>query len=170
MEIPTDQEPWSQEDVDFMRRAILLARQAEQAGEVPIGALLVKDGTVIAEGWNQPISSNDPTAHAEIVTLRAAGTALGNYRLVDTTLYVTLEPCIMCMGAIIHARVANLIFGAPADPRRSCAANVMHMAEAELLNHRLSCRGGLLADETADMLRNFFKQRRGAGQSPAQIF
>ncbi|BBL70095.1 tRNA adenosine(34) deaminase TadA [Methylogaea oryzae] len=151
---------FTETDMIWMRRALELARQAEAAGEVPIGAVVVKDDTVIAEGWNRPISSNDPTAHAEIVALRAAGLALDNYRLVDTTLYVTLEPCIMCMGGIIHARVANLVYGAPADAQRSSAAGVLQMAEAQLLNHRLQCRSGLLADEAAALLRDFFRRRR----------
>lgn len=153
-------EHFTAEDAAWMRHALDLARRAEEAGEVPIGAVLVKDGAVIAEGWNRPISSNDPTAHAEIVALRAAGLALENYRLVDTTLYVTLEPCIMCMGGIIHARVANLVFGAPADPQRNSAASVIQMGEAQLLNHRLEYRGGLLAEQSAGLLRDFFRRRR----------
>lgn len=149
----------AEEDIGWMRRALALARQAEAAGEVPIGAVLVKGGGLLAEGWNRPIVEHDPTAHAEIVALRTAGAAVGNYRLVDTTLYVTLEPCVMCMGAIVHARVARLVFGAY-DPQRGCAASVMQLGEAAFLNHRLSCQGGVLAEESAALLREFFRRRR----------
>lgn len=146
-------------DIAWMRHALQLARQAEAAGEVPIGAVLVKEDALVAEGWNRPICSHDPTAHAEIVALRAAGLALANYRLVDTTLYVTLEPCVMCMGAIIHTRVARLVFGAH-DPQRGCAISVLQLGDTDFLNHRLECRGGLLAEEAAGLLRDFFRQRR----------
>ena len=149
----------SDADTHWMSLALDLARKAEALGEVPVGALLVKDELLIAQGWNQPISSRDPSAHAEIVALRAAGQALENYRLVDTTLYVTLEPCVMCMGAISHARVKRLIFGAY-DIQRGCAHSIMQLGNAEFLNHRLECRGGLLADPAASLLQEFFRRRR----------
>jgi tRNA(adenine34) deaminase len=142
-----------------MRHALTLARAAEAAGEVPIGAVLVKDGEILGEGYNQPISTHDPTAHAEILALRAAGACLGNYRLVDTTLYVTLEPCAMCMGAILHARVGRLVFGA-ADPKRGAAVSALRLSDAEFMNHRVELTEGVLADECAQLLRNFFRDRR----------
>jgi len=128
-------------------------------GEVPVGAVLVKDGTLIAEGWNQPIAAHDPSAHAEMRVLRAAGQALQNYRLVETTLYVTLEPCVMCMGAIVHGRVKRLVYGAD-DPLRGCAGSVLQLADAPFLNHRLEVSGGLFAEECAALLKGFFQSRR----------
>jgi len=142
-----------------MRHAMQLAEQAEQAGEVPVGAVLVRDDNLIAEGRNCPIETNDPTAHAEILALRAAGIALGNYRLVDTTLYVTLEPCVMCMGAISHARVRRIVYGAT-DPKRGAAGSIMQLADADFLNHRIEVSGGLLGDECGTQLREFFRSRR----------
>lgn len=142
-----------------MRRAVELAREAEAAGEVPVGAVVVKDGSVVAEGWNRPISALDPTAHAEIVALRAAGQALGTYRLTGTTLYVTLEPCAMCASAMVHARVQRLVYAA-ADPRAGAAGSVFDIVRHPALNHRLECTGGVLADECAVLLRNFFLVRR----------
>lgn len=142
-----------------MRHALELARRAQDMGEVPIGAVLVKDGTLIAEGWNQPIAAHDPSAHAEMLALRVGGQALQNYRLVDTTLYVTLEPCVMCMGAIVHARVRRLVYGAD-DPLRGCAGSVLQLAEAPFLNHRLEVSGGLFAAECANLLKGFFRSRR----------
>ena len=136
-----------------------LAKEAEIAGEVPVGAVLVRDDTLIAEGRNCPIETNDPTAHAEILALRAAGIALGNYRLVETTLYVTLEPCVMCMGAINHARVRRIVYGAT-DPKRGAAGSIMQLADADFLNHRIEVSGGLLADECGAQLREFFRSRR----------
>lgn len=134
------------DDTYWLRYAIQLAHKAETAGEVPVGAVLVQDNIIIGEGWNQPISTNDPTAHAEIVTLRQAAQQIGNYRLTGTTLYVTLEPCSMCMGALLHARVDRLVFGA-SDPK-------------DKANHTLHSEGGLLESECAAILRNFFKARR----------
>ena len=144
-----------------MRRALELARSAEVAGEVPVGAVLVaSDGQIIGEGWNQPIGAHDPTAHAEIVALRAAANAEGNYRLPGTTLYVTLEPCPMCAGAIVHARVERVVFGA-VDPRSGAAGSVFDLLPSdERFNHYTRCEGGVLAQESADMLRRFFRARR----------
>src|SRR5579859_3500147 len=142
-----------------MREALALARYAEAAGEVPVGAVLVKDGAVIASGWNHPIGAHDPTAHAEIVTLRAAAKAIGNYRLTDTTLYVTLEPCAMCAGALVHARVRRLVYGA-ADPKAGAAGSVFDLTQAKALNHQLQVEGGVLAEECAELLRGFFMARR----------
>lgn len=146
-------------DESFMREALVLARQAESMGEVPVGAVLVKDGAVIGSGWNQPISANDPTAHAEIAALRAGAAALGNYRLPDTTLYVTLEPCAMCAGAMVHARVRRLVYGA-ADPKTGAAGSVFNLTRTELLNHRLEVEGGVLAEECGELLKGFFSRRR----------
>lgn len=143
----------------WMRHALRLAEQAGREGEVPVGAVLVKDGQLIAEGWNRPIAGNDPTAHAEIQALRAAGKILGNYRLVDTTLYVTLEPCTMCAGAIIHARVARVVFGAP-DPKTGAAGSVFNVLDSDQYNHSVELLGGVLRDECATLLTGFFRQRR----------
>jgi len=147
-------------DVDFMRRAMELAQRAEKAGEVPVGALVVVNGQVIGEGWNQPIGSHDPTAHAEIVALRAAANAQGNYRLPGSTLYVTLEPCPMCAGAIVHARVDRVVF-ATVDPRSGAAGSTFDLLPSdERFNHYTRCEGGVLAEESAAMLRGFFRARR----------
>lgn len=143
-----------------MRRALELAREAEAAGEVPVGALVVLDGAVIGEGWNRPIGTHDPSAHAEIVALRDAAARLGNYRLADTTLYVTLEPCPMCAGAIVHARVARVVY-ATTDPRSGAAGSVFDLLPSDArFNHYTACEGGLLADESAALLRAFFRARR----------
>ena len=147
------------DDEVWLRRALDLARRAEELGEVPVGAVLVKDGVSIAEGWNCPISTHDPTAHAEMVALRAAGRVLNNYRLVDTTLYVTLEPCAMCMAAIVHARVKRLVFGAY-DAKRGAVCNALRLAEAEFLNHKVEWEGGVLEEECSALLRGFFRRRR----------
>ena len=146
-------------DERFMRRAIELAREAEAAGEVPVGAVIVKDGVIVAEGWNHPIGANDPTAHAEIVALRAAGQALGTYRLTGTTLYVTLEPCAMCASAMVHARVQRLVYAAT-DPRAGAAGSVFNIVQHASRNHRVECTGGALADECGTMLRTCFLARR----------
>jgi tRNA(adenine34) deaminase len=149
----------AQRDAQFMMRAIELARMAEQAGEVPVGALIVHQDEIIAEGWNRPISTHDPTAHAEIIALRAAAQALGTYRLLDTTLYVTLEPCAMCAGAMVHARVKRLVYAAT-DPRAGASGSLFDITNHPGLNHRLDCTGGVLAEECASMLRAFFIARR----------
>ena len=147
------------DDESYMRRALELARQAQRAGEVPVGAVIVHDGAIIAEGWNQPISAHDPSAHAEMIALRTAGQALSSYRLLDTTLYVTLEPCAMCAGAMIHARVRRLVFGA-ADPRAGAAGSVFNVVQHPALNHRIEFTSGVLAEECGSLLREFFLARR----------
>jgi tRNA(adenine34) deaminase len=143
-----------------MRKALALAARAEAHGEVPVGAVLVRDGAVIGEGWNRPIGLADPTAHAEIVALRDAATRERNYRLPGTTLYVTLEPCVMCAGAIVHARVQRVVYAA-ADPRAGAAGSVFELLPSDArFNHRVACEGGLLADASATLLREFFRARR----------
>lgn len=142
-----------------MRHALRLAQRAETLGEVPIGAVLVKDNQLIAEGWNSPIAGHDPTAHAEINALREAGKHIGNYRLIDTCLYVTLEPCVMCMGAIVHARVKRLVFGA-FDPKRGAVCSVLNLAHADFLNHAVTWQGGVLETECSELLKDFFRIRR----------
>lgn len=142
-----------------MRRALELARRAGQLGEVPVGAVVVVDGEVIGEGWNQPISANDPTAHAEIVALRAAAQRVGNYRLTGAELYVTLEPCAMCAGAIVQARIARVVFGAP-DPKAGAGGSVFNLLAHERLNHRAEVIGGVLEAACAGLLQAFFQARR----------
>ena len=147
-------------DSDYMARALELARRAEAADEVPVGALVVHAGRVVGEGWNQPIGSQDPTAHAEVVALRAAATALGSYRLGGATLYVTLEPCPMCAAAMVHARVARLVFGAW-DPRQGAAGSVFDLVHARALNHVVDAFGGVRAEQCGALLQEFFRRRRG---------
>jgi tRNA(adenine34) deaminase len=147
------------EDNAWMRHAYRLAQRAEQQGEVPVGAVLVLDGKCIAEGWNTPIIDSDPTAHAEMMAMRKAGKALDNYRLTGSTLYVTLEPCVMCMGAIAHARITRLVFGA-ADEKRGAVCSALQLANADFLNHQVAWQGGVLADSCGDLLRDFFRARR----------
>ena len=142
-----------------MGRALALAERAEAAGEVPVGAVLVSGGEVVGEGWNHPIAARDPTAHAEIQALRQAGQRLGAYRLPGTTLYVTLEPCPMCVGALIHARVARVVFGA-ADPKTGACGGALDLAAHPSHNHRLQLTGGVLAETCAEGLRRFFRARR----------
>ena len=149
---PTTDEAW-------MRYAFRLAQRAEKQGEVPIGAIVVKDDQCIAEGWNASIATHDPTAHAEMVALRRAGLALENYRLSDATLYVTLEPCVMCMGAISHARIKRLVFGA-FDPKRGAVCHALSLTDASFLNHRINWFGGVLEIECSELLRDFFRARR----------
>ncbi|WP_235896747.1 tRNA adenosine(34) deaminase TadA [Oceanidesulfovibrio marinus] len=145
---------------DVMRLALEQAERAEDEGEVPIGAVVLSaEGRVLGYGRNRPISAQDPTAHAEIEALRAAAAAVGNYRLPGAVLAVTLEPCLMCMGAMIHARVAHLVYGAP-DPKTGAAGSCMDAAALPFLNHRMDVTGGVLADECGDLLRRFFKARR----------
>ena len=146
-------------DEAWMRYAFRLAQRAEQQGEVPVGAIVVKDDQCIAEGWNASIAMHDPTAHAEMVALRNAGLALENYRLCEATIYVTLEPCVMCMGAISHARIKRLVFGA-FDPKRGAVCNALRLTDASFLNHRISWDGGVLEIECSELLRDFFRARR----------
>jgi tRNA(adenine34) deaminase len=145
--------------VEWMRKALALAKRAEAMGEVPVGALIVREGQVLGEGWNQPISAHDPTAHAEILALRAAGVAAADYRLGGATLYVTLEPCPMCAAAIAHARIARLVFGAW-DPRQGAAGSAFNLVASEAMNHRVDAFGGVLSDECGALLRGFFAGRR----------
>ena len=149
----------NEQDAEFMKRALMQAHLARDAGEVPVGAVLVANQQVIATGHNQPIGHHDPSAHAEIVTLKAAGAALSNYRLPDTTLYVTLEPCMMCCGAIMHARVSRLVYGA-SDAKTGCVHSVMKLFDNIQLNHHTMVEGGVLSDECAQVLKDFFKERR----------
>jgi len=142
-----------------MHHALHLAARASAEGEVPVGAVLVKDGQMIGEGWNRPIFDHDPTAHAEIVALRSGAQTLNNYRILDATLYVTLEPCMMCAGAMIHARIARLVYGA-ADPKSGAAGSVANLFTASYVNHRLAVQGGILAEECGALLSAFFKERR----------
>ena len=144
----------------YMRRALELAACGEAEGEVPVGAVLVHDGRVIAETWNRPISLDDPTAHAEILALRAGGETLGNYRLPGATLYVTLEPCAMCAGALVHARIARLVYGA-ADPRAGAVDSQLGLLRVPGLNHRVEVTGGVLGPECGARLQAFFRARRG---------
>lgn len=144
----------------WMERALALAAHGEARDEVPVGAVVVLDDAVAGEGWNQPIGRHDPTAHAEVVALRAAGERLGNYRLPGATLYVTLEPCLMCVGAIVHARIARLVYGAT-DPKGGAVCSLCRGFELPGLNHRVEVAGGLMAGECGEMLRRFFRARRG---------
>ncbi len=146
-------------DQEWMRYAIRLAQRAEQQGEVPVGALVVYENRCLAEGWNQPIQNHDPTAHAEIQAIRTAGQALNNYRLIDCTLYVTLEPCVMCMGAIAHSRIKRLVFGA-FDPKRGAVCNALELSDAAFLNHHIEWQGGILEADCSSLLTDFFKAKR----------
>jgi tRNA(adenine34) deaminase len=146
-------------DEHFMREALRFAAEAEANGEVPVGAVLVAEGEIIASGANAPISQVDPTAHAEIQVLRKGAGVLDNYRLTDTTLYVTLEPCPMCAGAMVHARVGRLVYGC-ADPRSGAAGSVFDLVRSESLNHRLEVTAGVLEEECRQMLQAFFRARR----------
>ncbi|HME40405.1 MAG TPA: tRNA adenosine(34) deaminase TadA [Steroidobacteraceae bacterium] len=146
-------------DTDFMRRALALAQRAALDNEVPVGAVLVLDGEVIGEGWNRPIVDHDPTAHAEIVALRAGAQRLGNYRLERTTLYATLEPCAMCVGAALNARVSRVVFGAW-DQKAGACGGLIDLPRQPRLPHRIDVFGGVCSDESAAMLRAFFETRR----------
>ena len=146
-------------DIKWMNKALKLAHKAEAAGEVPVGAVLVKDNKLIAEGWNQPITSHDATSHAEIMAMRAAGKKLNNYRLIDTTMYVTLEPCSMCVGAMIHARVSKVVFGA-AEPRTGALGGAFNLLDANQHNHIFEVVSGVLADDSKTLLQGFFQSRR----------
>ena len=148
-------------DTGYMRRALELARLARDRGEVPVGAVVVLDEQVIGEGFNQPISSNDPTAHAEIVALRDAAARVGNYRLPGASLYVTIEPCQMCVGAMVHARIAKVIYGTP-EPKAGAIESAMRAHEHPALNHRMEAQSGILEPECREVIQAFFAERRVA--------
>ncbi|MES2500444.1 MAG: tRNA adenosine(34) deaminase TadA [Pseudomonadota bacterium] len=155
-------------DLEYMQIALHQAQQAALAGEVPVGAIVVKDGIIIGRGSNTPIGLHDPTAHAEIMAMRQAATYLGNYRLVDCTLYVTLEPCAMCSGAMQHARIAKLVYGA-SDPKTGACGSVINLMAEAKLNHHTEVLGGVLALECGALLSDFFRQRR-ADKTSLQIY
>ena len=142
-----------------MEEALRAAQRALELGEVPVGAVVVHEGQIIARGWNRNIADNDPTAHAEIIALRAAGAVLGNYRLGDCDLFVTIEPCGMCAGAIVHARIRKLVYGAD-DPKAGAVHSVMQVLSHPQLNHRVETQGGVLAGRSAKLLQEFFRSRR----------
>ncbi|UCB55061.1 MAG: tRNA adenosine(34) deaminase TadA [Thiotrichales bacterium] len=146
-------------DEQWMQRALELAKRAEAAGEVPVGAVIVLNGELVSEGWNQPISASDPSAHAEIIALRAAGRKLDNYRLLDTELYVTLEPCPMCVGAMLHARVKRVIYAAT-DPKTGALGGAYDLLTSVSHNHSFEVTKGVLAEQSGEMLRAFFRNRR----------
>lgn len=152
---------FTEQDAAFMQRALILAREGEQLGEVPVGAVLVREGEIIGEGFNAPISRHDPTAHAEVMALRDAAARVGNYRLDNTTLYVTLEPCTMCVGALVHARVARVVFAA-SEPKAGSLVSARRQLDSGYYNHVFRFQGGLLADEAGVMLSDFFRRRRAA--------
>ena len=147
-------------DLTWMRRALSLAEKASEVGEVPVGAIVVRQGEMLGEGWNRPIGGCDPTAHAEIVAMREAATKLGNYRLTGSTLYVTIEPCTMCLGAMIHARVERLVFGAT-EPRAGAVQSQLQLLDMAHYNHRISWVGGVMAEESGQLLKAFFQKKRG---------
>jgi tRNA(adenine34) deaminase len=153
-------------DMRFMREALVLARDAWAAGEVPVGAVVVRNGEIVGRGFNAPISRHDPSAHAEIMALRDAAVNLGNYRLVGCSLYVTLEPCVMCMGAIFHARIERVVYGA-SDPKTGACGSIIDLPAETRLNHHAEVVGGILADECGGLLSGFFAQRRGKGSTVA---
>ena len=155
-------------DIEFMRLALAQATEAAQAGEVPVGSVIVQAGKVIATGRNSPIAGHDPTAHAEIIALRAAAKSLGNYRLPDCTLYVTLEPCAMCSGAMLHARLKRVVFGA-SDAKTGASGSVINLFDQSQLNHQTALQGGVLADECAALLKSFFSQRREEKKAQALL-
>jgi len=147
------------DDEAFMRRAIALAQRAAAAGEVPVGAVLVREGVVVGEGWNHPVGGRDASSHAEVEAIRAANRAVQNYRVPGSTLYVTLEPCVMCIGAMFHARVARVVYGAP-DPKTGAAGSVIDLFGEPRLNHHATVEGGVLAEQCSTLLREFFAARR----------
>ena len=148
-------------DEEFMGVALELAREARERGEVPVGAVLVIDGEIMGRGFNQPVSRNDPTAHAEIVALRQAGREAGNYRLPGSTIYVTIEPCQMCVGAMVHARVARVVYGTP-EPKAGAIESAMRAHEHPALNHRLEVTGRVLENECREVIQGFFQERRSS--------
>lgn len=145
----------------FMQEALILARKAASAGEVPVGAVVVRDGMIIGRGFNRPIVGHDPTAHAEIMALREACTGLGNYRLPGSTLYVTIEPCTMCFGAAVHARIEHIVYGAR-EPKSGCVDSNLHLPQQDCFNHHVKCEGGVLEPECSALISEFFTQRRQA--------
>jgi len=155
---------FSEEDLSFMRRALQLAEHAARLGEVPVGAVLVKNGLIIGEGWNAPICNYDASHHAEVAAIRDACSAVHNYRLPDTTLYVTLEPCTMCFGAIVHARIGRIVFAAK-EPRAGVLVSQLQLPKASFYNHHIKVQGGLCADESASLLTQFFRARRGTSSA-----
>ncbi len=152
-------DPWTDDDPIWMQKALHLARKAEAEGEIPVGAVLILEGAAIGEGWNRPIGANDPTAHAEIEAIRMAARGARNYRLPGSTLYVTLEPCAMCAGALINARIQRVVFAAR-DIRFGALRSIFQLADSELLNHRVRVEEGLLAVEAAETLKRFFERKR----------
>ncbi len=158
---------WHEADESFMVMALELAAKAERADEVPVGAIVVRDGEIIGRGHNATISRNDPTAHAEIIALRDAAQHVGNYRLVDCDLYVTLEPCVMCAGAMMHARIARVIYGA-ADPKTGACGGVVNLFDEARLNHHATVTGGVLAEQCGQMLKEFFARRRNRADLAAE--
>lgn len=146
-------------DIAFMQHAMTLAAKAEAIGEIPVGAVLVEDGKIIGEGFNQAITLNDPTAHAEVMALRDAGQQLNNYRMINTTLYVTLEPCVMCSGSLVHARVERVVYGAK-DYKTGAVESVMKLLEHDSHNHKVESIGGVLEQECSEQISRFFKRRR----------
>lgn len=157
-----------QDDLHWMQYALQLADKAEQSGEIPVGAVLVKDGVVLGEGWNQSIQLNDPSAHAEMLAIRQAAAKIGNYRLIDCTLYVTLEPCAMCAGLLVHSRVKRLVFGAK-DAKTGAAGSVLDIVRHPVLNHQLDVLDGPLAQQCADKLSEFFRRRRAEQKALKQL-
>jgi len=147
-------------DEDYMRAALDRARRARERGEVPVGSVVVIDDAIVGDGFNQPIAAHDPTAHAEIEAMRQAARRIGNYRLGGATLYVTIEPCQMCVGAMVHARIARLVYGAP-EPKAGAIESAMRAHEHPSLNHRIAVTGGVLADECRELMQLFFEKRRG---------
>lgn len=147
------------QDEGFMAQALSLTSNAEKLGEIPVGAILVRGDEVIAEGWNESITLNDPSAHAEMQVIRKAGQVLHNYRMPDTTLYVTLEPCPMCAGLLVHSRIQRIVFGAP-DYKTGACGSIMNLVNHEALNHKIDVTGGVLANECGAVISNFFKRRR----------
>ncbi|MGA9853865.1 MAG: tRNA adenosine(34) deaminase TadA [Gammaproteobacteria bacterium] len=155
----SEADPNAGSDIRWMQEALLLARQAAVGGEVPVGAVVVKDDAIIGRGWNHPIAAHDPTAHAEIIALRAAARVLNNYRVTEAKVYVTLEPCSMCAGAMVHARIQRLVYGA-ADPRAGAAGSLFNLLQSPALNHRVEITSGVLMEPCAELLKHFFAERR----------
>lgn len=156
---------FSADDIRWMEYAMQLAAKGEALGEVPVGAVIVKGGVILGEGFNQPISSSDPTAHAEIVALRQAASHIKNYRLIDSTMYVTLEPCTMCVGALVHARIARLVFGT-SEPKAGAVISRAQLLASDYFNHHVNYSRGLLAEQCQHQLSNFFAQRRAQKRHP----